>query len=61
MFLERNTSVFERKYAYISVFSNVSKISFVPNSSIDVNETSTVCLVRTINARSRKVEHLVSM
>jgi hypothetical protein len=26
-----------------------------------VNETSTVCLVRTINARSRKVEHLVSM
>jgi hypothetical protein len=54
-------SVFERKYAFLSVISNVSNISFVPNSSIEVNKTSTACLVRTINARSRMVEYLVSL
>jgi hypothetical protein len=60
-FSKRSTSVFDGKYAFISVFSNVSNISFVPNSSMDVNKRSTGCLVRTINARSRRVEHLVSL
>jgi hypothetical protein len=54
-------SIFQRQYAYISVFSNVGNISFVPNSSKDVHKTSTGCLVRTINARRRRVEHLVSL
>jgi hypothetical protein len=54
-------SVFERKYAYVSVFSNVSNISLVPKSSIDVNKTSTGCIVRTSNARSRRVQLLVSL
>jgi hypothetical protein len=47
-------SVFEGKYAYISLFSNVSNF-FVPNSSIDMNKRSTVYLVRTINVRNTRV------
>jgi hypothetical protein len=38
--------IFERNTAYLSGISNVSNITIVPNSSIQVKGTSTVSLVR---------------
>jgi hypothetical protein len=37
--------IFEKNTAYLSGISNVSNISIVPNSSIQVKGTSTVSLV----------------
>jgi hypothetical protein len=40
---------FERKNAYFSMFPNVSNTTFVPNSSIELNGTSSACVGRKLS------------